>query len=84
MYKNVWHDLRTKHKQSMGFYELGVGLNGSGHTDRSECDMIKNDPFNTICLTHITNKYSSYFTFTKYLLYPTYILNLKNKKIRGT
>ena len=35
---------------------------------------------NTICLIRITNKYSFYFRFIKYLLYPTYILNLKKKK----
>ena len=36
----------------------------------------QNDPFNTTCLT---NKYLFYFRFVKYLLYPTYILNLKRK-----
>ena len=29
--------------------------------------------------TRITNKYLFYFRFVKYLLYPTYILNLKRK-----
>ena len=41
------------------FMSQGLVLMGSGHTDRSECDMIKNDPFNTIYLcqpkmTHLT------------------------------
>ena len=39
----------------------------------------RNDPLNTNDLTHITNKYLFYFRFVKYLLYPTYILNLKKK-----
>ena len=39
----------------------------------------QNDPLNTTRLTRITNKYSFYFRFVKYLLYPTYILNLKRK-----
>ena len=38
-----------------------------------------NDPLNTTHLTRITNKYLFYFGFVKYLLYPTYILNLKRK-----
>ena len=41
--------------------------------------LIRNDPFNTTYLTRITNEYSFYFKFVKYLLYPTYILNLKKK-----
>ena len=40
----------------------------------------RNDPLNTIRLTRITNKYSFYFRFVKYLLYPTYIIKLKKKK----
>ena len=39
----------------------------------------QNNIFNTIRLTRITNKYSFYFRFVKYLLYSTYILNLKRK-----
>ena len=39
----------------------------------------RNDPLNTTRLTHITNKYLLYFRFVKYLLNPTYILNLKRK-----
>ena len=41
--------------------------------------LIRNDSFSTTHLTQITNKYSFYFRFVKYLLYPTYILNLKRK-----
>ena len=40
---------------------------------------IQNDLLNTTRLTRITNKYLFYFKFVKYLLYPTYILNLKRK-----
>ena len=39
----------------------------------------QNDPLNTTRLTRMTNKYLFYFRFVKYLLYPTYILNLKRK-----
>ena len=39
----------------------------------------ENNSFNTTYLTRITNKYLFYFKFVKYLLYPTYILNLKRK-----
>ena len=39
----------------------------------------RNNPLNTTYLTRITNKYLFYFKFFKYLLYPTYILNLKRK-----
>ena len=42
-------------------------------------ESIRNDPLNTTRLTCITNKYLFYFRFVKYLLYPTYILNLKRK-----
>ena len=41
--------------------------------------LTQNDILNTTRLTRITNKYSFYFRFVKYLLYPTYILNLKRK-----
>ena len=41
----------------------------------------RNDPFNTTHLTCITNKYSFYFRFLKYLLYSTYILNLKRNGV---
>ena len=39
----------------------------------------QNDPLNTTRLTRRTNKYLFYFRIVKYLLYPTYILNLKRK-----
>ena len=39
----------------------------------------QNDLINTTHLTSITNKYSFYFRFVKYLLYPTCFLNLKRK-----
>ena len=41
----------------------------------------RNDPFNTNRLTRITNKYSFYFRFLKYLLYSAYILNLKENRV---
>ena len=39
----------------------------------------QNDPLNTTHLTRIKNKYLFYYRFFKYLLCPTYILNLKRK-----
>ena len=39
-------------------------------------------PFNTIRLTYITDKYSFYFRFVKYFLYPTYLLNFIKKIIK--
>ena len=41
--------------------------------------LTRNDPLNITRLTRVTNKYLFYFRFVKYILYPTYILNLKRK-----
>ena len=62
---------------------LGLISNGPESPDPLAPQFVstRNDPLNTIRLTHITNKYLFYFRFVKYLLYPTNILNLKRKVI---
>ena len=88
---NVRPNPQTRHEPDRGFFELGLDLkkrviSGSTHITRNRhlrhanlFVSTQNDSLNTIRLTRITNKYLFYFRFVKYLLYPTYILNLKRK-----
>ena len=84
--ENCFWKLKIRGKNSYQTYPKNHVISKSIHVTRNRhvwhanlFVSTRNNSFNITHFTCITNKYLFYFRFVKYLLYPTYILNLRRR-----